>query len=104
MSINNLQLDQIETLLAQSMNGIHLLFDHREVAQVLRTPTEEMDFFSFDNIRVIQDLFSGLIASEGVWAKRSFLASLDKEQYEILMRTYFHILDNSVLETLSYKH
>lgn len=104
MSIHEKHLDEIEFLLAQSMNGVHLLFDNSEIAKVLHKPTEDKDLFSFENMDRIQDLFSQLIEQNSVPEKLDFLRSLPAEDHELLLRTYFHILENSVMAATELKH
>ena len=96
MQIEESQLDGIEGLLTQSMRGIHLLYDNNTIAKILQKPTEEIEFFTLDNLERIQDLFSKLIKLETFERKQSFLNSLDPDSFEILLRTYFHILENSI--------
>lgn len=95
-AINDSHLDEIEHLLAQSMNGIHLLFDNQTIAKILAKPTEEMDLFSLKNMDRIQELFSQLVEKETLIEKQEFLESLPSESFEMLLRTYFHIVDNSL--------
>jgi hypothetical protein len=97
LSISDSHLDQIEHLLAQSMNGIHLLFDNRTIARVLKTPTEDLDLFQERNLDKIQDLFTAFLQKATFAEKQLFLDSLDRESFELLLRTYFHIVDNSLL-------
>ena len=96
LRISASHLDQIEHLLAQSMNGIHLLFDNATIARVLKTPTEEEKLFQKRNIEKIQDLFTRFVKEESLQNKRDFLEKLDNESFELLLRTYFHIVDNSL--------
>lgn len=80
------------------MNGIHLLFDNETIARILRKPTEELDLFTQDSkLDKIQDLFSAFIQKVTFQEKQIFLAELDPESYEMLLRTYFHIVDNSLM-------
>ncbi len=104
LKINDDHLDQIEHLLAQSMNGIHLLFDNETIARILRTPTEQVDLFHFRNLEKIQELFSAFVQNETLQEKRMWLESLDKESYEMLLRTYFHIVDNSLFAADPCRH
>ncbi len=96
MRLDDSHLDEIEYLLVQSMNGIHHLFDNKSIAKILGKPSEEIDLFSFENMNRVQELFSQLIAQDSVQAKRRFLHQLDETSYEMLVRTYFHIVDNSL--------
>lgn len=88
----------------QSMQGVHLLFDNKTIARILKTPTEKIDFFSFENMDRIQNLFTELIKRESIFAKLNYLESLDEESFEILLRTYFHIVDSTALSALELKH
>ena len=96
IQISDSHLDEIEHLLAQSMNGIHLLFDNEKIAEILKTPTEDLDLFHNRNIDKIQDLFAEFVQNATFHEKQSYLANLDEESYELLLRTYFHIVDNSL--------
>jgi len=97
-------LDEIERLLTQSMNGLHILFDNAVVARILQKPTEELDFFSFENIDRIQSLFTKFVERPTLNDKRLFIDSLDRASFEILVRTYFHIVDNSILAANRPRH
>jgi hypothetical protein len=104
MSIHEKHLDEIEFLLAQSMNGVHLLFDNMEIAKILHKPTEDKELFSFANMERIQDLFTRLIEQNSVPEKLDFIHGLPPEDFELLLRTYFHILDNTLLANTALKH
>ncbi len=99
-----MNLEHIEHLLCQSLNGLHLLWDHTNIAQILRVPTEDIDFFNPPNMDKLQDLFHQLIDKKTFNEKQLFLQSLDQESYEMLLRAYFHILDNTALMATPYRH
>ena len=86
------------------MNGIHLLFDNETIARILRNPTEQMDLFHFRNLDKIQDLFTEFVKRQGLQEKRMWLESLDQESFEMLLRTYFHIVDNTLFAADSIRH
>lgn len=104
LKINDAHLDQIEHLLAQSMNGIHLLFDNETIAKILKTPTEEKDLFHFKNLDRIEELFTQFVKNESLQQKRLWLETLDQESFEMLLRTYFHIVDSSLFAAESSRH
>lgn len=104
LKISENHLDQIEHLLAQSMIGIHLLFDNETIAKVLKTPTEHLDFFQPRNLDKIQELFTDFIKMATLEEKRIYLASLDQDSFETLLRVYFHIVDNSLLQAEGDRH
>ncbi len=102
--VEDSNLDAIESLLSMSIKGIHHLFDHADIAEILRRPTEEIDFFNFQNMDKIQDLFLELIQKKSFEEKKIFLANLDKENYEIVLRAYFHIVENTARAAHDFKH
>lgn len=86
------------------MNGIHLLFDNETIARILKTPTEEMDLFHFRNLEKIQELFTRFVQNESLQEKQMWMESLDQESFEMLLRTYFHIVDNSIYAAEGDRH
>ena len=104
IKISETHLDQIEHLLAQSMNGIHLLFDNETIKGILKTPTENLDLFHAKNLDRIQQLFTDFVQAETLDDKQMYLASLDSESFELLLRTYFHIVDNSLFAADPTRH
>lgn len=86
------------------MNGIHLLFDNETIAKILKTPTEEKELFHFKNLDRIQELFTAFVQNESLQQKRMWLESLDQESFEMLLRTYFHIVDNSLFAADNTRH
>ena len=104
LEIREKDLTEIELLLNQSIKGYHCLFDHKKVAQILKTPTENMDLFNKQNINRIQTLLAGLLSKKSFYQKQSYLNSLDTYNFELLVRTYFHIVDSTVLASLKTTH
>ena len=45
----------------------------------------------------IQKIFTGLISKKSLKEKQDYLNNLNSENFEILVRTYFHIVDNTIL-------
>jgi hypothetical protein len=86
------------------MNGIHLLFDNQTIAEVLKKPTEDQELFAFQNLDRIQDLFSQLVQNESFEEKVDFLENLDAEGFELILRTYFHIVENSLFASTDVRH
>lgn len=98
------KLQEIEYLLSQSIQGLHHLFDNEIIGKILRTPTEDINFFNFENIKRVQGILSDFIAQKTMIDKQRFLKNLDRESYELLVRTYFNIVDNAILEASKFKH
>lgn len=104
MALSDHQLDQIEHLLQHSLNGLHILFDHHKVAEILKTPTENLDLFTPANLSKIDELFTGLVQKENLSLKRLYLENLDPQSFEMLLRAYFHIVDNTLRTTITWTH
>ncbi len=102
--INQDQLKQLEALLTQSTNGIHLLFDRKTLTDILQHPTEAMEFFTIENINRVQNILGEFLKRQKFDDKRQYLFSLDKESYELLVRSYFNIVENTILETTKLRH
>ena len=104
IEIKERDLHEIEFFLNQSTKGHHLLFDRKKVVDILKTPTEKIDFFKKNDICKIQNLLTELIAKKSLQEKIKYLNSLDNEAFEIILRTYFHIVDNAVLASTQTVH
>jgi hypothetical protein len=93
------KLEQLEFLLKQSLKGIHLLFDNKDIARVLsRVQDKDNKPFSMEKLKEMQTLLTDFIAEESLEDKRDFLEELDESDYELLVHTYFNLLENSIKE------
>lgn len=93
------KLEQLEFLLKQSLKGIHLLFDNRDIARVLSRAQEKSEEpFSMEKLKEMQTLLTDFIAQESLDDKRDFLEALNESDYELLVHTYFNLLENSIKE------
>ena len=105
MKIERKQLKDIEFLFDQSAKGLHLLFDDQQrLTQILRKPTQNKSFFNSKNMKRIQVIFTGLISRKTFEDKKNYLNNLNPDNFEILVRTYFHIVDNTILSTAKTTH
>ena len=98
------RLDQIEYLLYQSTNGIHLLFEKDSLRETLKIPVDAKKYFTFDNLNRVQDILAEMIKQPTIEDKISYLSSLEGDAYELLVRTYFNIVENTVLERNPNRH
>lgn len=102
--INQDQLKELEALLSQSANGIHLLFDRKSLTDILKRPTEALEFFTIENLNRVQNILGEFLKRQKFEEKQKYLFSLDKESYELLVRSYFNIVENTVLESTKLRH
>jgi len=92
-------MEQMEYFLAQSANGIHFLFDHESIVEILKRPTVDKEFFTLENVCRIQDILEELLEHRGFFDKLNYMRLLSKQDYELLVRSYFNIVENSIFET-----
>lgn len=97
-------LEHIESLLAQSAKGLHILFEKEKLSQILAQPLENDELFRADNVKKIQSLFTDLIEKKSFIEKQDFLDSLDQKSFAMLVHTYFHLVENSLRAVQTYLH
>lgn len=102
--IEEKSLQQMEALLHHSTRGVHILFDNQTIARVLRAPTDQKVFSDVDNLKQVQDVLTKLIAKRSYNEKLAFLRELSPEKYEMLIRTYFHIVENTIRASTNQYH
>jgi hypothetical protein len=103
-SVEEKNLERMEALLRQSAQGIHILFDNQSIADVMRQNQDDKDFFDFDKMKRVQDVMTELIAKKSYYEKVSYLRELDASSFEMLVRTYFHIVENTVRAAQDHQH
>jgi len=94
------QLQQVEYLIAQSINGNHVLFDSEILKKVLRTetPFREEDAYS------VEHHLERILCKPDIQQKRAYLEGLDSQTHEQIIRTYFSIVENNLFENLKVTH
>lgn len=103
--LDNLRnLEQVEYLLFQSTQGIHFMFENTDVARVLSKPSEKKDFFTEENMKKVQGLLSSFLDYPTLDAKRSYLERLPVDDFELLVRAYFQLVDNTILAHSNIRH
>ncbi len=81
-----------------------MLFDRTSLTEILKTPTEEEAFFNFQNIDRIQGLLSDFMQKKTFADKEEFVKQLNADHYELLVRTYFNIVENTIFENQPLRH
>jgi hypothetical protein len=103
-SFGESNLQQIEYLLAQSVKGLHLLFDSQTIKQAYTQPRNGIMDFDQEDREKVQNLFSGLIQNTSLDAKKDYLSQLSDEDQEVLIKAYFHIVENTIKNSLKISH
>ncbi len=104
VNLEETSLERMEALLSYSAMGVHVLFDNQSIAKVLKDANDDKDFYSFDKMKKVQDVMTELIARKTYFEKMAYLQALDKESYEMLIRAYFHIVENTVRANHEHSH
>ena len=102
--IQEKSLKRMEALLKQSAMGIHILFKNEDIAGAMKTVKDAADFFDFNKMKRVQDVMTELIAKPTYYDKLAFIQDLDVESYQMLIRTYFHIVENTVRANTDQHH
>jgi hypothetical protein len=97
-------LEQIEYLLYQSTQGIHFIFDHSEVARILKGSELTGEGLAADKKEKVQTLLASLLDRPSMSEKKSYLDSLSKDEYELLLRAYFQLVDKTILAHSNLRH
>jgi len=104
-SLKNLKnLEQIEYLVFQSTQGFHFIFENEEIIPILREPSDDEEFFSDANMNKVHVLLSGFLDCATLQAKRSYLDRLKADDFELLVRAYFHLVENTILAQSNLRH
>lgn len=97
-------LEQIEYLVFQSTQGIHFIFDHADIIPILSKPSDDKEFFTDSNMNKVHGLLSGFLDCESLQSKRGYLDRLPAEDFELLVRAYFHLVENTILAHSNIRH
>ena len=105
MQLDENRLLQMEYLVDQSRMGHHLLFDNATVSRVFTEENENDEaMFQVENLARIQDLLAEFMDKSTLKEKRRFLDTLEDEDHDLLVRTYFNIIENSIHSVTPFKH
>lgn len=88
-------LERMEALLAQAAKGIHVLFDNKTIAQTLQKDSN-VEPESLEQVKVVQETMTQLIARKTYFEKMAFLQGLDGQTHHLIMKAYLQIVENTV--------
>ena len=95
-NVRNDDLVAVEDLLSQSLKGFHFAFDRADIKLAMGAPLNGvLDFSKEDNAKV-QEIFFEFVKRKGIQAKKDFLNVLPVLERELVIKTYFNILENTV--------
>src|SRR5687768_11493371 len=88
------EIEQVEYLIAQSIQGNHVLFDPEILRKTFDHPSTEK--YNDDDAYSTEPLIERLIALPTLAQKRAFLDKLEEETLHKVVRTYFNIVENNL--------
>jgi hypothetical protein len=94
--LNENQVDNLKSILNQSEQGIHVLFDNSLISEVFKKPYSEDEFFEVENLKKIQDDILKLLQLNSLHDKKDFISSLDQESQHRIVRAYFYMIENNL--------
>ena len=95
-TVKNEDLLAVEDLLSQSLKGFHFAFDKDDIKLALGSPINGILDFALEDSQKIQRIFFKFVKKNGIQAKKDFLDSLTILDRELVIKTYFNILENTV--------
>lgn len=95
---------QIEYLLFQSTQGLHFLFHSPDIVRVMGNVRENQSFFTEEKMTKVQELLSSLLGCASIQEKQSFLERLHPSDFELVVRSYFQLVDNTILAQTDVRH
>lgn len=97
------QIEHFEDLLAHSTTGVHAMYDNQTLAEILKKPVED-DFFNSENMTRANQLFERFLEHETLESRRVFLDNLESNERELLIHTYFHLVESTVRQISDQNH
>ena len=97
-------LEQMDNLILQSAKGVHLLFEKGEIIAALNDSNRHKDENDIEKLKKIQDVLYKFISLKNYDEKRDFLKTLNKGEHSLLIRAYFKIVENSMINKVKTRH
>lgn len=104
IQIDTQSLEELEYLLTQSTKGLHLLFNHSCLADILKKRGDRAEFYSSQDITQLETLLGNFLKRRTYIDKISFLDGLNSQDYEVFVQIYFDIVENAILASQPYRH
>jgi len=99
------QLNQVEYLIGQSIQGNHVLFNLEDVREVFnKNRTNDADNLTPDEAYSVEHHIEKLMGQPTLAQKRAYIEQLDKKTFAHVVKTYFCIVENNISETLEVHH
>lgn len=97
-------LEQMDNLILQSAKGVHLLFDKSEIIAALNDSNRHKDEHDIEKLKKIQEVLYKFISFKHYSEKKEFLKTLNEGEHSLLIRAYFKIVENSMINKVKTRH
>ncbi|MCX6113095.1 MAG: hypothetical protein NTY22_07455 [Proteobacteria bacterium] len=98
--IDDAQAEEIKYIISQSMNGLHVLFDNDTIKRYLnRSESNEDEVFNEKKSRETEKLIERFMSTPTITGKKMLFQSLTDEEKALLIKTYFSIVENNILNS-----
>ena len=97
-------LERMDQLIYQSAKGIHILFEKKDIVRAIQDKDPRLEENTVEKLKLVQELLYKFIRLGSWEEKKSYLSSLDDHEHALLIRAYFKIVDNSILNKQTDKH
>ena len=97
-------LEKMDQLIYQSARGIHILFDKADIVRAIRSEDPSLEENTIEKLKLVQELLYKFIRLKSVDDKQVYLQKLNPHDQALLIRAYFKIVDNSILNKTAEKH
>lgn len=97
-------LEQMDNLILQSSRGVHILFEKGDIIKALKDGRAKKDEDDIEKLKRIQKVLYKFISLKSLDEKSDYLKTLTKSDYSLLIRAYFKIVDNSMMNKSKLRH
>lgn len=97
-------LEQMDNLILQSAKGMHLLFEKDDIIRALNDSNRHKDDNDIVKLKKIQEVLYKFISLKQYSEKKNFLKTLSKAEQSLLIRAYFKIVENSMINKVKTRH
>ena len=94
----------VEDLLSQSVKGFHFAFDRDDIKLALGSPINGISDFTMENTEQVQEIFFEFVKKKTLQDKQDFLNGLTIIDRELIIKTYFNILENTLKKCMFEVH
>ncbi len=95
------QLRQVEYLIEQSLKGNHVLFESSELREAFVLSRDSLEM---EDAYEVEHHIEKIMAAPDLAQKRAYFERLDRPTRKLVVRTYFHIVENNLMDHSDVRH